>query len=118
MRFVVSVRNASRGIISAIKSERHMRFHTLAAVLVLLAGWLFKLSQVEWMIVIIVIVGMLSLELVNTALETLVDLVEPQHHPMAGKVKDIAAGACLVFAIGAAIIGCILFIPKLIDLLV
>lgn len=118
MRFVTSVRNAAKGIRAALKSERHMRFHLFAAVVVLVVGWILKFSSIEWAILLTVIIGMIALELVNTALETLVDLVEPEHHPVAGKVKDIAAGACLVFAIGAAIIGCILFIPKLIDLLV
>ncbi|MFC4356108.1 diacylglycerol kinase family protein [Chryseomicrobium palamuruense] len=118
MRFVTSVRNAARGIRAALKSERHMRFHFFAAVVVLIIGWILKFSSIEWAILLIVIIGMMALELVNTALETLVDLVEPDQHPVAGKVKDIAAGACLVFAIGAAIIGFILFIPKLIDLLV
>lgn len=118
MRFVTSVRNAGRGVRAALRSERHMRFHVFAGLIVLIAGWVLKLNATEWAITLAVIAGMIALEIVNTAIEALVDLVQPEHHPIAGKVKDMAAGACLVFAFGAAVIGCILFIPKLLALLI
>lgn len=117
MRFVISVRNATKGIWSAVRSERHMRFHLVAAVVVLLVAGVLGFSPLEWSLLVAVIAVMIAFELLNTAIEALVDLVQPEHHPLAGKVKDIAAGACLIFAMGAAVIGCLLFIPRLIDLL-
>ena len=107
---------ALRGILAATRSEKHMKFHLVAAVFTLAAALLLKFSPFEWIILIVVITGMLALEMINTALETLVDLVEPNWNEKAGKVKDIAAGACLVYACGAAVIGCILYIPKLLAL--
>ena len=70
-------------------------------------------TRMEWMIIILCIGVVIAAELFNTAIEKLVDLVSPQQHPVAGQVKDIAAGAVLVCAATAAIIGLIVFIPYL-----
>ncbi len=104
---------AFRGIITASRSEKHMKFHLLAAVSTIAAALWLKFSTVEWIVLILVISGMLALEMINTAIEKLVDLIEPEWNELAGKIKDIAAGACLVYACGAAVIGCILYVPKL-----
>lgn len=104
---------AFRGIFTAASSEKHMKFHLAAAVITTVAAFWLNFAVVEWVVLILTITGMLALEMLNTALEKLVDLVEPNWNETAGKVKDIAAGACLVYACGAAVIGCILYIPKL-----
>lgn len=110
--FLKSFVYASEGIIDAFMKGRNVKLHVLSAITVLIAGWLTVLSQIEWMIIIILIAGMIALELMNTAVEYAVDLVTTEVHPLAKKAKDIAAGSVLIFAIASAIIGCMIFFPK------
>jgi diacylglycerol kinase (ATP) len=84
------------------------------AVLVVIGGFVLHISQIEWFICLILFGLVMSLEMVNTAIEATVDLVTQERKPLAKKAKDVAAGAVLISAIMAAIIGCIIFIPKLI----
>jgi len=102
---------AFEGIRLATK-ERNMRFHLVCASIAILAGFFSKLSAVEWLILIITIALVIGLEMVNTAIENVVDLVSPEFHPLAKAAKDVAAGAVLVFAIASILIGMILFLPK------
>lgn len=111
-RFFKAFVYAWNGILHGIKAERNMKMHVLAAIVVVVAGVLTKLSQVEWLIVMILIGGMFALELMNAAIERVVDLVTSERHPLAQQAKDLAAGAVLVFAIISAIIGLLLFVPK------
>lgn len=111
-RFFRSFQYAAQGIYAAIQKEQNIRFHLMAAVIVALSGWLTGLSKTEWLIVILLIGGMLAFELVNTAMERVVDLASPELHPLAKQAKDMAAGAVLVFAVASAIIGLLIFIPK------
>jgi undecaprenol kinase len=86
----------------------------MAAVLVILFAFYYHLSASEWIFILFAIGGMFSLELVNTAIERIVDLVTEEYHPLAKQAKDIAAGAVIVYAILSVIIGCIIFLPKII----
>lgn len=108
---------AFEGIFAGIKKERNMKIHCTAMVLVVIAGILFKLSAVKWCICLLLFGLILALELVNTALEAVVDLVTEEKKPLAKLAKDTAAGAVLIAAIMAAIIGCIIFIPEIISLI-
>ncbi|ETP67862.1 hypothetical protein G159_15370 [Planococcus glaciei CHR43] len=101
-----------QGIGSALKREQNMQLHVLAAFVVLAAGVWTGLSKSEWLIVLLLIGGMLALEMMNSAIERVVDLASPDIHPLAKEAKDIAAGAVLVFAAASAIIGLLIFIPK------
>lgn len=83
--------------------------------LVIAAGFILRLSVTEWCICLVLFGLILSLELVNTAVESVVDLVTEERKPLAKIAKDTAAGAVLISAIMAAIIGCIIFIPKVLD---
>lgn len=112
---IKSFRDAFSGIRKAWKTEGHLRFHFLAAGIVILCGILFCISLTEWLICICCITLVIAAELINTAIESVVDLCSPEQHPLAGKAKDVAAGAVLVTAIGAAIIGVIIFLPKVIS---
>ena len=103
---------AFAGIIACIRQERNMRIHLTAAILVTAAGTLLRISAVEWMVCLILFGLIMSLEMVNTALENVVDLVTLEQKPLAKKAKDAAAGAVLVSAVMAAIIGLIIFLPK------
>ncbi|WP_342528867.1 diacylglycerol kinase family protein [Chryseomicrobium sp. FSL W7-1435] len=116
MREVQSFKNALVGVMTATKNERHMKFHLLAAICTILAAFLLKFTAIEWIVLLLTISGMLTLEMINTAIERFVDLVEPNWNEKAGQVKDIAAGACFIYACGSAVIGCILYIPKIIEL--
>ena len=104
---------AIAGIIACVRQERNMKIHLTAAVLVTAAGTLLRISVTEWMVCLILFGLILSLEMVNTALETVVDLVTQEQKPLAKKAKDAAAGAVLVSAVMAAIIGLIIFLPKI-----
>ncbi|MFJ5768566.1 diacylglycerol kinase family protein [Psychrobacillus sp. NPDC093180] len=111
-KFFKSFVYAFQGIVLVVKSEQNFRFHVLAAVVVLLASFLTSLSKWEWIIIVMLICGMFMIELVNASIERVVDLASPELHPLAKQAKDLAAGACLVYAICTIIVGLIIFIPK------
>ncbi len=114
---IKSFADALNGIVYAIRSEKHMKFHLLATILVVVAGWFFNISFTEWCVVTLSIGGVITAEIFNTAIEQLVNLVSPQHNVIAGRVKDLAAGAVLVFSIAALVVGLIVFVPKVIALI-
>ena len=104
---------AWKGIQSCVGKEQNLSFHLIAAMAVIIAGIVLGITRTEWIMVVMCIGTVIAADLFNTAIEKLVDLVSPQQHPVAGQVKDIAAGAVLVCAATAAIIGLIVFIPYL-----
>ena len=108
-----SFRYAVKGIGAAFRSEQNMQLHVLAAVLVVLAGLFFEINKAEWGLIALAIGLVWAMEIMNTAVETVIDLVSPEQHPLAGKAKDLAAGAVLVAAITAVIIGLLIFGPKM-----
>lgn len=112
-RFLKSFVHAWRGIWKTARSERNFQFHIIAACAVILCGFLTGLSTAEWAVILILIGGMLALELVNTGIEHVVDLVTDQYHPLAKAAKDAAAGAVCVFAVISCIIGLLIFLPKI-----
>ena len=108
---------AFRGLAGMFSSQLNARIHAVATVVVLGAGWWLCLSATEWALIVGVIALVWTAEAVNTAVEHVVDLVSPEEHPLAGKAKDVAAGAVLAASIGAAIVGAIVFGPKIAGLL-
>ena len=100
---------AFEGIGTCIKKERNMKIHCAAAVLVVIAGVILKISLLEWCICLTLFGLIMALELVNTAVEAVVDLVTEERKPLAKIAKDTAAGAVLIAAIMAAIAGIIIF---------
>lgn len=108
---------AIAGFLTCIRGERNMKIHLTAAILVTLAGTLLHISAGEWIICLILFGLIMSLEMVNTALEAVVDLVTKEKQPLAKKAKDAAAGAVLVSSVMAAIIGLIIFLPKIFAIL-
>ena len=103
---------AFQGIFTCIRKERNMKIHCLAVIAVPVAGTFLHIKPVEWCICLLLFGLILSLELVNTALEAVVDLVTAERHPLAKIAKDTAAGAVLIAAIMAAVIGLLIFVPK------
>ena len=106
---------AFQGIFNTIRTERNIKIHCAAAILVTIFGIWLQISKTEWMICFILFGLILALELVNTAVEATVDLFTEERKPLAKKAKDAAAGAVLIVAIFAAVIGILIFIPKLLD---
>lgn len=109
-----SFKYAFEGISATIKTQTNMKIHLVIMFLVIIAGIIFKLSKLEWMICIILFSLVLAGELFNTAIEAIVDMVMPEFHPKAKLAKDAAAGAVLILALGSAVIGLMIFIPKII----
>ena len=107
---------AFEGIWTGIQKERNMKIHCLAVIAVTLAGTLFHITAAEWCICLLLFARVVSLELVNTAVEAVVDLVTEEKKPLAKIAKDTAAGAVLFSAIVSVIIGCIIFVPYLLEL--
>ena len=105
---------AFEGIKSSLRTERNMKIHFSMMILVIVAGILLDISTYEWMICIILFGMVIGGELVNTAIEEVTDLVTTEINPKAKLAKDIAAGAVLIMAITSAIIGFIIFIPKIV----
>lgn len=103
---------AFRGISYVFLQESNMHVHLIAACAVVILGIVFHLSAAEWCAICLCIGAVIAAEMFNSALETLTDLVSPQHHPLAGKAKDIAAGAVMLIAITAVVVGLIIFLPK------
>ena len=103
---------AFEGIFTGIRNERNMKIHIAVATLVVIAGWILGLSITEWCICLGLFGLVMALELVNTAVEAVVDLVTTERHPLAKIAKDTAAGAVLIAAIMAAIVGLLIFVPK------
>jgi diacylglycerol kinase len=112
-RRVRAFRDAARGISTVLASQPHARFHAFATVCVIAAGCYFRVSRMEWCALVFAITLVWTAEAVNTALEFLTDLVQPEQHPLAGKAKDAAAAGVLLASIGAAIVGALVFLPKL-----
>lgn len=108
---------AFAGIKDLFKTQPNAKIHLVVAICVIIAGFFFQVSTTEWCILAITMAMVLSAEAFNTALEYLTDLVSPDHHPLAGKTKDVAAGGVLISAIAAVIVGLIIFLPKLMTLL-
>ena len=106
---------AWKGISYSFSTQPNFRIHCLIALFVINAGFYFALNTVEWLWIIAATAVVFIVELFNTAIETLVDLVSPEFNPKAGLIKDISAAAVLIAAFMALIIGILIFLPKIVD---
>jgi diacylglycerol kinase (ATP) len=102
---VRSFEHAYRGMISAVRTQRNMRFHVVVAVLVLMASLLVGVSKLELAVLVLTIMLVFITELFNTAMEFVVDLATKEYHPLAKLAKDVSAGAVLVSSVGAVLVG-------------
>ena len=107
---------AFEGIWTGIRNVRNMKIHCLAIIVVTLTGTLFQITAMEWCLSLLLFALVAALELVNTAIEAVVDLVTEEKKPLAKIAKDTAAGAVLFAAIISVIIGCIIFLPYVLEL--
>ena len=104
---------ALTGLFYAAVHERNMRIHIIAAALAVFLGWQLNLSRPEYAILVLTIGMVFAAELINTAIEAVVDILAPEFHPLAKRAKDVAAGAVLVSSIIAVVVGLFLFAPRL-----
>ena len=111
-----SFRYAGQGVWSSFKSERNMKIHVLMMILVVIFGFLLDIGLGEWIVCIILFSLVIGAELFNTAIEAVVDMISLEKSSQAKLAKDISAGAVLVFAIASAIVGLIIFVPKILEL--
>lgn len=117
MRIIRSFKYAFRGIGYILRVEQNARVHLLIALVVLAAGIQFKLSMLELAAIFFAVITVFLAEIANTALENTLDLIEPQPNDKIRLVKDMAAGAVLVAALGAAAVGLVVFWPYLAEVL-
>ena len=104
-RFIDSVNYAIQGIIHTVRTQKHMRWHFLSALILLVTVLFLRVSPLEFTLLTVSICFVLFAEMLNTAIEAVVDLVSPEYHPLAKVAKDVAAGAVLIASIGAAVMG-------------
>lgn len=114
-RLINSFKYAFEGILQAYVGEQNLKIHTVIAILVIIFGFILKISYTEWLVCLVLIGLVLMAEFFNTSIEYLVDLVSPEIHPLAKATKDTASAGVLMMAIISAIIGLIIFVPKLIS---
>jgi len=112
-KWIEGANYAIEGILYAAKTQKHLRYHFYAAVLILLLSFILGISRLEFIVIAIVVILVLLAEMLNTAIEATVDLVSREYNPKAKIAKDIAAGAVLVTASGAVVIGFIILLPPL-----
>jgi diacylglycerol kinase (ATP) len=113
---VRSFGHAGRGLFVLCLREPNFQIHLAAAVLAIGFGWFFGIATVEWLLLSLTISAVLAAEAFNTALEQMMDLFHPELHPLARNAKDLAAAAVLITSIAAAVIGIILFVPRILKM--
>lgn len=116
-RLFKSFTYAFEGLKYAFKYEQNILVHSLATILVIIAGIFFKISLMEWLIITLIIGLVIATELINTSIEATIDLITQETHPLAKIAKDTAAAAVLIFGLAAIIIALIIFLPKFLVLI-
>jgi Diacylglycerol kinase len=110
-----SFKYAFEGIFRFLLKERNFRIHTLIAILVIVAGFVFRIERMEWVAVLLLIAIVLISEAVNSCIERICDFISPGYDKRIKAIKDISAGFVLIGAIISVIVGCIIFLPYIID---
>lgn len=113
-KLINSFKHAGEGFINSFQTERNMKIHVFIMVCVILLGFFLNISNTEWIICILLFALVIAGELFNTAIETVVDIIMPYKNEKAKLAKDVAAAGVLVLAVGATIIGIMIFLPKII----
>ena len=114
MKLIKSFGYALQGIKYCFKTQLNFRIHLLAIAVVVAAGFIFAISNTEWLFVVACFMAVLTAEMLNTAIEKLCDTVTKEQHPVMKIIKDTAAGAVLVGAAGSGVVAAIIFLPKII----
>jgi len=112
---IKTFRYAFNGLQWFFSSEIKSRIHSLCAIAAIVLGIVLKISRSEWMMVVLAIGLVFIVEILNTGIELIVDRLEKEHNETAGRIKDLAAGAVLIAAITALIVGLMVFLPRLVE---
>ena len=115
-RLINSFKYAFEGLKYAFLYEQNLTVHILATIIVIILGFIFKISVFEWLVLFLIIGLVIATELINTSIEATIDLITDEINPLAKVAKDTAAAAVLVFGLTALIVGALIFIPKIIIL--
>jgi len=110
---IKSVGYAFKGALLLIKTEASIKIQFVLGILVTAAGFFFNISSNEWIIQLLAIGLVMSIEGINTAIEELANFIHPEHHSKIGLIKDIAAGAVFIASVFASVIGLIIYLPKI-----
>jgi undecaprenol kinase len=115
-RLLQSFKYAGKGIYYAVKEEQNMKIHIVLTFLVIIFGIILKISAYEAIALVIVISFVIAMEMVNTVMERVMDIIKPRMHPYAKHVKDMLAAVVLIGATASALVGLIIFVPKILEL--
>lgn len=115
MKFIQSLQFAIAGITAFFRHETNGQIQLGAAAAAVILGWVLRIDAMEWLVVVLCIAAVLTLEMINTAIEKLCDVVHPGYHPQIKIIKDIAAAAVLLAASGSVLAGAVVFLPKIIS---
>lgn len=108
--------NAGAGIVYALRTQRNMKIHLAVGLVAIVLGFVLQIDAASWLAIIVCIALVIALECMNTAIESVVDLVSPRYHELAKRAKDCAAGAVFIAAIGAVVVEAVIILPKLVAL--
>lgn len=108
-----SVGYAFKGLVILIKTENSIKLQLLVVFIVTIAGFYFNISKTEWLIQLVMIAMVMSVEGANTAIEHMADFIHPEQHPKIGRIKDVGAGAVFIASIVAIIVACVIYLPKI-----
>ena len=114
-QFTRSLRHAFRGLAYAVKNEKNFQNELVAAILVIAAMFYFNVTQGEAIVLFVVIMAVLIMELLNTAMERVIDILKPKIHPYAKLIKDLMAASVLMMSLLTIILGLIIFLPYVVS---
>lgn len=109
----IGFNHAINGILVTVKTERNLRIHLVIALIVIITGFVFNLSQLEWLFIIVAIASVIVTELINSIIERLIDYLKPEINLQAKEIKDMSAGIVLFTCFISVIIGLVIFLPKI-----
>lgn len=115
--FISALKNAFNGIKYAFTTQRNLKIQVLISIVVILASLFLRISFIEWAVIVLIIFMVFFSELINTAIETIVDMITTEYNENAKIAKDIAAGAVTLVSIASVIIGIIIFLPKILKII-
>lgn len=115
LSFLRGFRHAARGLRFLAQTQQNARIHLIVSLCVVAAGFVLSVSPLEWCALLFAMAIVMVTETLNTAVEGIVDMLSPAIHPQAGRIKDLAAAAVLLASVAAAIVGCVIFLPKLLQ---
>ncbi|MFY0652012.1 MAG: diacylglycerol kinase family protein [Cyclobacteriaceae bacterium] len=110
---IKSYSHALRGLSFVFRTENNIIYHSAAAIISVICGLLFQISNTEWIVILLACGLVFMAEIFNTAIEKLLDFISPQYHSQVGLIKDVSAAAVLIISIAALLVGTIIFIPKI-----